>query len=76
MIARITGRWDTRGDLRVGFCVSVRHLSRAGQTGMNHMEISSEELRSLPPRPPLLPAATPKRRFARLERKTSDGPQK
>ncbi|XP_029691837.1 ras-associating and dilute domain-containing protein isoform X1 [Takifugu rubripes] len=42
---------------------------------MNHMKISSEELRSLPPRPPLLPAVLPKRRFARLGRKTSDGSQ-
>uniref|UniRef100_A0A674P2U8 Si:ch211-176g6.2 n=1 Tax=Takifugu rubripes TaxID=31033 RepID=A0A674P2U8_TAKRU len=39
------------------------------------MKISSEELRSLPPRPPLLPAVLPKRRFARLGRKTSDGSQ-
>lgn len=46
------------------------------QTGMNHTKISSEELRSLPPRPSLLPAVLPKRRFARLGRKTSDGSQK
>lgn len=46
------------------------------QTGMNHIKISSEELRSLPPRPPLLPAASSKRRFASLGRKTSDGSQK
>ncbi|XP_018534125.1 ras-associating and dilute domain-containing protein isoform X1 [Lates calcarifer] len=38
---------------------------------MNRMKFSSEELRSLPPRPP----ASPKRRFVRLGRKTSDGSQ-
>ncbi|KAM9336593.1 ras-associating and dilute domain-containing protein [Symphorus nematophorus] len=42
---------------------------------MNHMKLSSEELRSLPPRPPGLPAASPKRRFVKLGRKTSDGSQ-
>ncbi|XP_051795825.1 ras-associating and dilute domain-containing protein-like isoform X1 [Acanthochromis polyacanthus] len=42
---------------------------------MNQMKISSEELRSLPPRPQSLPAASPKRRFVRLGRKTSDGSQ-
>ncbi|KAK5851315.1 hypothetical protein PBY51_002118 [Eleginops maclovinus] len=40
---------------------------------MNQMRCSSEELRSLPPRPPNLPAASPKRRFAKPGRKTSDG---
>ncbi|XP_071329288.1 ras-associating and dilute domain-containing protein [Trachinotus anak] len=38
---------------------------------MNQMK----ELRSLPPRPPSLPAAPPRRRFVKLGRKTSDGPQ-
>ncbi|KAM4524470.1 ras-associating and dilute domain-containing protein isoform 1-T1 [Odontesthes bonariensis] len=42
---------------------------------MNEMKNSSEELRSLPPRPPGFPAASTKRRFARLGRKTSDGSQ-
>uniref|UniRef100_A0A3Q3KQR6 Ras-associating and dilute domain-containing protein-like n=1 Tax=Mastacembelus armatus TaxID=205130 RepID=A0A3Q3KQR6_9TELE len=42
---------------------------------MNQMKLSSEELRALPPRPPSLPAASPKRRFVRLGRKTSDGSQ-
>lgn len=73
------------GGTREKSCASVRACLCAtwvqrghhtGQTGMNHMEVSSEELRSLPPRPPLLPAASPKRRFARLGRKSSDGPQK
>ncbi|XP_034564590.1 ras-associating and dilute domain-containing protein-like [Notolabrus celidotus] len=45
------------------------------QTGMNQMELSSEELRSLPPRPPIIPAASPKRRFVKVGRKTSDGSQ-
>ncbi|KAL3051984.1 hypothetical protein OYC64_002081 [Pagothenia borchgrevinki] len=40
---------------------------------MNQMRCSSEELRSLPPRPPSLPAASPKRRFVKLGSKTSDG---
>ncbi|XP_070708151.1 ras-associating and dilute domain-containing protein [Pempheris klunzingeri] len=40
---------------------------------MNQMTLSSEELRSLPPRPPTLPS--PKRRFVKLGRKTSDGSQ-
>ncbi|XP_023259010.1 ras-associating and dilute domain-containing protein-like [Seriola lalandi dorsalis] len=38
---------------------------------MNRMK----ELSSLPPRPPSLPAASPKRRFVKLGRKTSDGSQ-
>ncbi|KAM3592333.1 uncharacterized protein V6R79_016753 [Siganus canaliculatus] len=42
---------------------------------MNQMNVSAEELRSLPPRPPLLPAASSKRRFVQLRRKTSDGSQ-
>ncbi|XP_008291037.1 ras-associating and dilute domain-containing protein [Stegastes partitus] len=42
---------------------------------MNQMKNSPEELRSLPPRPQSLPAASPKRRFVRLGRKTSDGSQ-
>ncbi|XP_029311731.1 ras-associating and dilute domain-containing protein [Cottoperca gobio] len=42
---------------------------------MHQMKFSSEELRSLPPRPPILPAASPKRRFVKLGRKTSDGSQ-
>ncbi|XP_040923234.1 ras-associating and dilute domain-containing protein [Toxotes jaculatrix] len=42
---------------------------------MNRMKSSAEELRSLPPRPPTLPAASPKRRFVKLGRKTSDGSQ-
>ncbi|XP_013768492.1 ras-associating and dilute domain-containing protein [Pundamilia nyererei] len=42
---------------------------------MSRIKDSSEELRSLPPRPPNLPAALPKRRFVRLGRKTSDGSQ-
>uniref|UniRef100_A0A3Q3W3Z8 Uncharacterized protein n=1 Tax=Mola mola TaxID=94237 RepID=A0A3Q3W3Z8_MOLML len=42
---------------------------------MNQMKLSSEELRSLPPRPPTLSAASPKRRFVRLGRTTSDGSQ-
>ncbi|XP_035527695.1 ras-interacting protein 1 [Morone saxatilis] len=42
---------------------------------MNQMAFFSEELRSLPPRPPILPAASPKRRFVKLGRKTSDGSQ-
>ncbi|KAL7373148.1 hypothetical protein ABVT39_028345 [Epinephelus coioides] len=42
---------------------------------MNQMKFSSEELRSLPPRPPGLPAASAKRRFVKLGRKTSDGSQ-
>ncbi|XP_028263518.1 ras-associating and dilute domain-containing protein-like [Parambassis ranga] len=42
---------------------------------MNQMKNSSEELRALPPRPPSLPAASPKRRFVRLGRKASDGSQ-
>ncbi|CAN9508889.1 unnamed protein product [Ophioblennius macclurei] len=37
---------------------------------MSQMKNSSEDVRSLPPRPP---AASPKRRFVRLGRKTSDG---
>nr|XP_046232941.1 ras-associating and dilute domain-containing protein isoform X2 [Scatophagus argus] len=41
---------------------------------MNQMKLSSEELRSLPPRPPIFPAASPKRRFVKLGR-TSDGSQ-
>lgn len=53
----------------------VQRGHHPGETGMNQMEVSSEELRSLPPRPRLLPAAPPKRRFARLGRKPSDGPQ-
>ncbi|XP_053197401.1 ras-associating and dilute domain-containing protein [Scomber japonicus] len=40
---------------------------------MNQM--NSEELRSLPPRPPNLPSTSPKRRFVKLGRKTSDGSQ-
>ncbi|XP_059180894.1 ras-associating and dilute domain-containing protein-like [Centropristis striata] len=40
---------------------------------MNHMK--SQDLRSLPPRPPSLPAASSKRRFVKLGRKTSDGSQ-
>uniref|UniRef100_A0A3Q0SN99 Si:ch211-176g6.2 n=1 Tax=Amphilophus citrinellus TaxID=61819 RepID=A0A3Q0SN99_AMPCI len=42
---------------------------------MNQIKNSSEELRTVPPRPPGLPAALPKRRFVRLGRKTSDGTQ-
>ncbi|KAM8729884.1 ras-associating and dilute domain-containing protein-like [Acanthopagrus schlegelii] len=42
---------------------------------MNQFRVSSEDLRCLPPRPPALPAASPKRRFVRLRRKTSDGSQ-
>ncbi|XP_039471895.1 ras-associating and dilute domain-containing protein isoform X1 [Oreochromis aureus] len=42
---------------------------------MSRIKDSSEELRSLPPRPPNLPAALPKRRFVRLGRKASDGSQ-
>ncbi|XP_044034960.1 ras-associating and dilute domain-containing protein isoform X2 [Siniperca chuatsi] len=42
---------------------------------MSQIHFSSEELRSLPPRPPILPAASPKRRFVKLGRKTSDGSQ-
>ncbi|XP_042252343.1 ras-associating and dilute domain-containing protein isoform X1 [Thunnus maccoyii] len=42
---------------------------------MNQMDTSSEELRSLPPRPPNLSSASPKRRFVKLGRKTSDGSQ-
>ncbi|XP_045923885.1 ras-associating and dilute domain-containing protein [Micropterus dolomieu] len=42
---------------------------------MNNMHFSSEDLGSLPPRPPTLPAAAPKRRFVKLGRKTSDGSQ-
>uniref|UniRef100_UPI0037E8E7BE ras-associating and dilute domain-containing protein-like n=1 Tax=Semicossyphus pulcher TaxID=241346 RepID=UPI0037E8E7BE len=42
---------------------------------MNQMKLSSEELRSLPPRPPIIPAASPKRRFVKVGRKTSDGSQ-
>ena len=45
------------------------------QTGMSKMKLSQEELRSLPPRPPGLPAASPNRRFVKLGRKTSDGSQ-
>lgn len=45
----------------------------AERTGMNQMELSSEELRSLPPRPPTLLAAPAKRRFVKLGRRTSDG---
>ncbi|TNN53947.1 Ras-associating and dilute domain-containing protein [Liparis tanakae] len=40
---------------------------------MNQTELSSEEVRSLPPRAPGLPAASPKRRFVKLGKKTSDG---
>ncbi|XP_029977259.1 ras-associating and dilute domain-containing protein-like isoform X2 [Sphaeramia orbicularis] len=43
---------------------------------MNQMKLSSEELRSLPPRPPSLPADSPKRRFVKLGRKTSDGSER
>ncbi|KAK9530793.1 hypothetical protein VZT92_012275 [Zoarces viviparus] len=42
---------------------------------MNQTKFSSEELRSLPPRPPVLPAASPQRRFVQLGRKTRDGSQ-
>ncbi|XP_054455276.1 ras-associating and dilute domain-containing protein [Anoplopoma fimbria] len=42
---------------------------------MNQTTFSSEEVRSLPARPPALPAASPKRRFVKLGRKTSDGSQ-
>ncbi|XP_042363905.1 ras-associating and dilute domain-containing protein-like [Plectropomus leopardus] len=42
---------------------------------MNHMKFNSEPLRALPPRPPSLPAASAKRRFVKLGRKTSDGSQ-
>ncbi|XP_041670932.1 ras-associating and dilute domain-containing protein-like isoform X1 [Cheilinus undulatus] len=42
---------------------------------MNVMKLSSEELRSLPPRPPTVPAAPPRRRFVKVGRKTSDGSQ-
>ncbi|KAM6963837.1 ras-associating and dilute domain-containing protein-like [Tautogolabrus adspersus] len=42
---------------------------------MNVMRLSSEELRSLPPRPPIVPEASPKRRFVKVGRKTSDGSQ-
>lgn len=47
--------------------------SQAEQRGMNQMKVSSEELRTLPPRPPNSCAASPKRRFVRLGRTTSDG---
>ncbi|XP_034717216.1 ras-associating and dilute domain-containing protein [Etheostoma cragini] len=42
---------------------------------MNQMTLSSEEWRSLPPRPPILPTTSPKRRYVKLGRKTSDGSQ-
>ncbi|XP_074518620.1 ras-associating and dilute domain-containing protein-like [Halichoeres trimaculatus] len=42
---------------------------------MSKMKLSSEEIRSLPPRPPILQAASPKRRFVKVGRKTSDGSQ-
>ncbi|XP_039991396.1 ras-associating and dilute domain-containing protein [Xiphias gladius] len=42
---------------------------------MNQMKFSPEELRSLPPRPSGLSAASPKRRFVKLGRKISDGSQ-
>ncbi|XP_068161220.1 ras-associating and dilute domain-containing protein-like isoform X2 [Antennarius striatus] len=43
---------------------------------MNQMKVCSTELRSLPPRPPTLPAASPKTRFVKLRRKTGDGSQR
>ncbi|KAI3365407.1 hypothetical protein L3Q82_010491 [Scortum barcoo] len=66
--------------LMLSHAVRVQGGARAGtgkgeQAGMNLMKLSSEELRSLPPRPPGLPAASPKRRFVKLGRKTSDGSQ-
>lgn len=75
-----TGRWDTIEDASVlnSTCLQRFNSSRnthVEQTGMNQMKLSSEELRSLPPRPPTLPAASPKRRFVKLGRKTSDGSQ-
>ncbi|KAM4715861.1 ras-associating and dilute domain-containing protein isoform 2-T2 [Anableps anableps] len=42
---------------------------------MNEMRNSSEELHSLPPRPPRFSNAPGKRRFVRLGRKSSDGSQ-
>ncbi|XP_070783451.1 ras-associating and dilute domain-containing protein [Enoplosus armatus] len=42
---------------------------------MNQTSLASEEVRSLPPRPPILPAASPKRRLVKLGRRTSDGSQ-
>ncbi|KAM6897521.1 ras-associating and dilute domain-containing protein [Xenentodon cancila] len=42
---------------------------------MNEMNTSAEELDALPPRPPSFPAASSKRRFVRLGRKSSDGSQ-
>ncbi|KAK2885070.1 ras-associating and dilute domain-containing protein-like isoform X2 [Channa argus] len=43
---------------------------------MYHMKpLSSEQLCSLPPRPPSVPAASTKRHFVKLGRKTSDGSQ-
>ncbi|KAM8837698.1 ras-associating and dilute domain-containing protein-like isoform 2-T2 [Spinachia spinachia] len=42
-------------------------------TGMSHPKLSTEESPSLPPRAAGLPAASPRRRFVKLGRKTSDG---
>ncbi|XP_026206415.1 ras-associating and dilute domain-containing protein-like [Anabas testudineus] len=42
---------------------------------MYQMKLSSEELRSLPPRPPSVHESSTRRRFAKLGRKTSDGSQ-
>lgn len=76
--AHITGWWwdmtAERWMKTEGLKLIRDSWTRAG-TGMNQFRVSSEDLRRLPPRPPALPAASPKRRFVRLRRKTSDGSQ-